>query len=306
MTSSWNVTKELIENEKAEQHGSTIDVSFCIRATENEAKAAKTVSKPSSGKILHIKDEIVANVLWKTLEIRDFLTSSKHIHTPWGRALSVALTNISKTMGVQPTMSTQEAFLTAFELIRFDVLTNKPYSKTYSTIAGDEKEQCHIRLISRALSLLPMELKSAPWSGPFNRDLLVFNSFVKALDRSYRNLCEMLTLSLFLNNGVVKEQKDYFEIADSLPYMSDANVTLGLVTKHYLEQIVTGRDPASATQSAEKTFLSCTALAADLRRGLLFWDALVKGTKVLKDAGSLSNESYQAFYQANQWLQNKF
>ncbi|KAI9021617.1 temperature dependent protein affecting M2 dsRNA replication-domain-containing protein [Phycomyces nitens] len=156
MTSSWNVAQTLIDSEKAEQHVSTIDVAFCIRATENETKAAKTISKPSS-KILQGKDEIVANVLWKTLEIRDFLTS-KHIHTPWGRALSVAL-NTSKKMGTHPTMSTQEAFLTAFELIRFDVLTNKPYSKTYSTIAGDEKTQSHIRLISRALSLMPMELK---------------------------------------------------------------------------------------------------------------------------------------------------
>lgn len=52
------------------------------------------------------------------------------------------------------------------------------------------------------------------WSGPLNRDLLVFNSFVKALNRSYRNLCEMLTLSFFLNGLVVKDRDDYFEIND--------------------------------------------------------------------------------------------
>ncbi|MBM6387602.1 MAG: hypothetical protein JSY10_27080 [Paenibacillus sp.] len=69
-------------------------------------------------------------------------------------------------------------------------------------------------MLSRALSLLPMNLKSSPWSGPLNRDLLVFNSFVKALNRSYRNLCEMLTLSLFLNNLVKKDRTDYYQIAD--------------------------------------------------------------------------------------------
>lgn len=57
-------------------------------------------------------------------------------------------------------------------------------------------------------------LQSMQWKGPFDRDLLVFNSFVKALDRSYRNLCEMLVLSLFLNSLVEKERNDYFDIAD--------------------------------------------------------------------------------------------
>ncbi|KAG0166946.1 hypothetical protein DFQ30_006536, partial [Apophysomyces sp. BC1015] len=222
-TSSWNVTQNFIDAEKTAQNASTVDIAFCMKATESASKAAKTISAP--GKILEEKDEIIANVLWKTLEIRDFLTSSKHIYTPWGRALAVALTTVKK-----PSLDIQEALLTAFELIRFEVLTDKAYSKTYSCIAGNgvmhlgakashtnlslEKHQKHIRLLSRALSLLPMELKGVSWIGPLDRDLLVFNSFVKALDRSYRNLCEMLTLSSFLNNLVKKERDDYFDIAD--------------------------------------------------------------------------------------------
>jgi hypothetical protein len=59
-----------------------------------------------------------------------------------------------------------------------------------------------------------MDLKSAQWSGPLNRDLLAFNSFVKALNRSYRNLCEMLTLSFFLNGLVKKGRDDYYQITD--------------------------------------------------------------------------------------------
>ncbi|KAG1062920.1 hypothetical protein G6F42_027308 [Rhizopus arrhizus] len=115
----------------------------------------------------------------------------------------------------------REAFLTALELVRFQVLTNKEYSKTYSHPLGDESQKKHIILLSRAFSLLPMDLKSTPWSGPLNRDLLVFNSFVKALNRSYRNLLEMLTLSFFLNGLVQKNRKDYYQIADSLPYLAD-------------------------------------------------------------------------------------
>lgn len=34
-------------------------------------------------------------------------------------------------------MYAQQALLSALELIRFEVLTDKPYSKTYARIAGD-------------------------------------------------------------------------------------------------------------------------------------------------------------------------
>jgi hypothetical protein len=71
-------------------------------------------------------------------DIGDFLTSSKHIYTPWGQALSAALK--FSTAAITP--STQEALLTAFELVRFEVLTNQEYSKTYSHTLGDGK--CHV------------------------------------------------------------------------------------------------------------------------------------------------------------------
>jgi len=51
------------------------------------------------------------------------------------------------------------------------------------------------------------------WAGPLSRELLAFNSFIKALNRSLRNLCEMLTLSLFLNSDRRKDRGDYLEIA---------------------------------------------------------------------------------------------
>jgi hypothetical protein len=46
--------------------------------------------------------------------------TSKHIHTHWGTAFTAAATD-----------DNQEALLTAFELIRFDILTSNEYSKTY-------------------------------------------------------------------------------------------------------------------------------------------------------------------------------
>lgn len=76
------------------------------------------------------------------VHVYSFLTSSKHIHTPWGHALQVALTTTASRDADnknKPSFHTQEALLTAMELIRFEVLTNKPYTKSYSRIAGDGK-----------------------------------------------------------------------------------------------------------------------------------------------------------------------
>ncbi|KAI9243738.1 temperature dependent protein affecting M2 dsRNA replication [Phascolomyces articulosus] len=273
-----------------------------MKATTDEANAAKTISRTPSDKMLQQKDEIVANVLWKTLEIRDLLTSSKHIHTPWGEALTVALATASGKNN-KPSFHTQEALLSAVELIRFEVLTDKPYTKSYSRIAGNENEQKHIRLITRAMSLLPMDLKNTQWKGPLDRDMLVFNSFIKALNRSYRNLCEMLALSLFLNSIAEKERSDYFDIADSLPYQSDVNVAMGLVSKHYLEQTVGNNNPDknAALSTTESTFSVCNNVKSDLTQAFQFWDGLVAGIRAIKDKVEIAN----MFLEADEWLQSR-
>lgn len=55
----------------------------------------------------------------------------------------------------KPPFHTQEALLTALELIRFEVLTDKPYDKTYSRIAGDGKSTMHnFAIFSRFLTSL--------------------------------------------------------------------------------------------------------------------------------------------------------
>ncbi|KAI9315270.1 temperature dependent protein affecting M2 dsRNA replication [Dichotomocladium elegans] len=230
-----------------------------------------------------------------------FLTSSKHIHTPWGRALSVALEHLSSSDAKEPSFHIQEALLSALELIRFEVLIDKPYSKSYSRIAGNDDDQRHIRLVIRTMSLLPMALKNEAWKGPFDRDLLVFNSFIKALNRSYRNLCEMLVLSLFLNNHVEKERSDYFEISDSLPYASDVNVAMGLVTKHYLEQTLSA-DNKAALASTEAAFPVCASVKRDLEKGFAFWNALVAGISAIKDSDEVDPTM---FLEANEWLQKR-
>ncbi|CAO3688983.1 unnamed protein product [Umbelopsis ramanniana] len=286
-TKTWSITPAFIEEEKARQKTSRVDVRFCLKATQESALAAKTLNPPL--KALESTDEVVGVVFCKMLEIRDFVTS-KHIHTHWGTAFTAAATD-----------DNQEALLTAFELIRFDILTSNEYSKTYEKGPKDDHTK-HIRLISRALSLLPMTLKDGPFVGQMNRDILVFNSFVKALNRSYRNLCEMLLLSLFLNDCVKRDRHDYAELSIRMPYVADTNAALGMVIKYYLEHTVT--DGSNAMEATEKTFTSAIDLKRDLHKGFDFWDNVVKGIKVLKEAKSFE-ATCNMFLEADEWLKSR-
>lgn len=63
------------------------------------------------------------------------------------------------------------------------------------------------------LLILWFYYQGVSWNGPLSRELLAFNSFVKSMNRSLRNLCEMLTLSMFLNGDCVKDRQDYLDIA---------------------------------------------------------------------------------------------
>ncbi|CAM0140437.1 unnamed protein product [Umbelopsis sp. WA50703] len=289
-TRAWSLTPEFLEEEKAKQKISHVDVRFCLKAVEDAAQAAKTVG--ISNKTLESTDEVIAVVLSKMLEIRDFLTS-KHKPTHWGTAFTAAANE-----------SNQEALLSAFELIRFDILTSKEYSKSYDTPVQDDSAK-HIRLISRTFSLVPMTFKQdVPFVGQMYRDVLVFNSFVKALNRSYRNLCEMLLLSLFLNDCIKRDRRDYAELSFRLPYVSDINAASGMVAKAYLESTLKEESAAKALESTEKVYSTAIDLKAGLTNGFEFWDQVMKGIKVLKAAKSFEN-TCDMFLEADAWLQGR-
>ncbi|CAG8438708.1 9726_t:CDS:10 [Diversispora eburnea] len=315
---TWNVLEKCLEDEKKAQKTSTIDIAFCLKTTATEDQAAKTVMPKNNDKIIESKDEICANVLWKLLELRKFLTHSQHTHTTWGNAFCKAL-NITKPNNNNE--SHHEQLFTALELIRFGYLHGNHYSRSYysspSHVSDEEKK--HILLISRTLSLIPAKFKGGPWIGPLSRELLAFNSFVKALNRSLRNLCEMLTLSMFLNGDCVKERPDYLDITLSLPFLYDVNTGLGIIVMTYLENViaVTKDNENKSTNNSlindalkkiEETFTSCINVKSDLENGFLFWDEIIVAIKSLKNAKNaevISNEISSQFLNANIWLSSK-
>lgn len=54
---------------------STIDFALCLGATASEKLAARTKIKVTQGSGLEKKDEIVANVIWRFLELRGYVDS---------------------------------------------------------------------------------------------------------------------------------------------------------------------------------------------------------------------------------------
>ncbi|CAG8695863.1 30025_t:CDS:10, partial [Gigaspora margarita] len=304
---TWNVLERGLEEEKKAQKTSVIDLAFCLRATATEEQAAKTIMPKNNDKPIDSKDEIIGNVLWKLLELRQFLTHAQHTHTDWGVAFKKALGSAKSTE------SHHEQLFSALELIRFGYLHGNHYSRIYYVAPNcvSEEEKRHILLISRTLSLVPVKFKGVPWAGPLCREMLIFNSFVKALNRSLRNLCEMLTLSMFLNGDCEKDRQDYLDIALSLPFLYDANCGMGIIAKTYLENTVTLSKEndknirSDSLKKIEEIFTSCINVKADLENGFMFWDEVLVAIKSLKSNGIISSDISSQFLNANNWLSSR-
>jgi hypothetical protein len=261
----WNVPVSFVDEELRRQNSSTIDIALCLGATGSNELANRTKTprrqQAAVASQLEKKDEIVANIIWRMLELRGFLNHD-HLHTPYARALHLGL-RLSRLND-----KLQEPLYLAFELIRAGALHANFYtwpatapntdgagkrngvqsSLTQGGAPGEphvfsggpsygetEEEKKYLLLVMRSLSLLPMQYKAEPWTAPVSRELLVFNSFVKSMGRSMRHLVEMIASTMLLRGDARRARDDYLDIGLSLPFQSDTNTGLGVVIKCYIE-----------------------------------------------------------------------
>jgi len=121
---------------------------------------------------------------------------------------------------------------------------------------------------------------------------MAFNSILKALNRSLRNLYEMLFLTIVLRRKTVVSPHDYGLLStkyliysslfilfstsqltthscDRLPFFQESNTALGVVLKSYLTD---ARTEAALAQR----FPTCSNPWADLQKGFAFWDQCVR------------------------------
>ena len=310
----WYVPAALLDEELRRQNSATIDVSLCLNTTADAERAKRTISTRDASARLGKKDELVANSLWRFLELRDFL-NEQHTHSAYGKALHAALQKVRVNDRVQ------EPLYLALELLRANVLHGDVYSGTaYSggPSFGSEAEMQHMLLVMRVLSLLPMAFKPQAWDAPLSREMLVFNSFAKALSRSLRSLVEMVTLTLLLKSESRQPREDYLDLSLSLPFQTDTNTGMGIVVKCYLDAIYTlhgGAIQENEKQNADvveskdtvvemlvETFENIRDVPLELRRGFRLWAALMEAIEVLAAEHSITPTVAEQFRAADAWL----
>lgn len=315
----WNVSNRFIEEELRRQNSSTIDIALCLGATTSDQLASRTktprVKLPDgSTSALEKKDEIVANTIWRMLELRGFLNHA-HLHTPYARALYLAL----KSSRLNDKL--QEPLFLALELLRGGVLhANYFGGRSYSggPSFGSDAEKRHMLLVMRTVSLLQMTFKPAQWTAPLSRELLVFNSFVKSTSRAMRNLVEMISMSLLLRGDGRRNRDDYLDISLSLPFQTDVNTGMGIVVKCYLDGLIAYHEgPVTADQAEDasvmeekkgvlgmldETFTNVKDVRAELGRAFRFWTAVREGVETLDKENAISKDVVSQFRDADAWL----
>ncbi|KAF8622509.1 hypothetical protein AX15_006953 [Amanita polypyramis BW_CC] len=310
----WHVTYSIVEEELRRQNSSTIDFALCLGATATDKLAARTKVKPNPSHVpLDKKDELVANVIWRFLELRGFLVNS-HNHSALARAMYAALrhTRVNDKF--------QDPLYLFLELVRAGVMHGHLWSgRAFSggpSFGTDGEKSCML-LVMRVLSIVPLNFKSQPWSAPLSRELLVFNSFVRSLTRALRTLLEVTVLNMLLRGDARKTREDFLDIAIALPFQGEVNTGFGVLAKVYLDALThinNGTrvvDPNAegvkeakvmALEICEETFPGVKYPKTEVERGFRFWDVALTAMRQLHSEGQVLQELIDQFEAAEGWL----
>ncbi|GAA6002771.1 hypothetical protein JCM10207_007668 [Rhodosporidiobolus poonsookiae] len=329
--SKWNVNARHIEDELRRQASSTIDLCLCLGGTSTTSLAQRTMVPKNAERPLDKKDEIVANTLWRFLELRSFLTSA-HQHTPHASALYLAMKN-SKVND-----KFQEPLFLAMELLRMNVLHSgrigtRAYSGGPNFNGGTEGDKRSMLLVMRVLSIVPLVFTAGPWNGPLSRELIVFNSFIRAASRSMRTLLEAISVNFLLRADAQRSYSDYLGVAFSLPFQSDTNTGMGILFKAYGDTVChmsggidvvlrtakkegdggANQDERETVEQAkdqvlgllQEAFKNVKSVRAELERGFRFWHLVMLAVRSLRQCSTgpaIAPEVADQFEQADVWL----
>jgi hypothetical protein len=148
-----------------------------------------------------------------------------------------------------------------------------------------------------------LKVQPQQWAGPLSRELLVFNSFVKALSKSLRHLLEAVGVHSLLSGDARRNRDDFADImlskslrpaaADDdqgLPFQFEPNTGFGILAKTYLDaatfhygdsitmENVESEGVKKAKQDAlafvAQNFTSVKGPLVEVDRGFRFWDAV--------------------------------
>ncbi|TRM65452.1 XPG I-region protein [Schizophyllum amplum] len=311
--SGWNVPSAIVEEELRRQNSSTIDFALCLGATSTERQAMRTKTKPNPQNQLDKKDEVVANVIWRFLELRGFLITS-HTHSHLARAMYIAIRN------ARVNDKFQEPLYLFLELVRAGVMHGHLWTIGASSGGpsfGSAEEKSCMLLVMRVLSIVPLGFKSQAWSAPLSRELLVFNSFVRSLTRALRTLLETTSLNMLLRHDARRPRDDLLDIALSLPFQNEVNTGFGVLVKVYLDALIFMNnrtrvvDPnAEGVKEMKETALElcvdsfdcCKYPRQEVERGFRFWDVCLTAVRQLHSEANVHRDIVDQFEAAEAWL----
>ncbi|KAK4683589.1 hypothetical protein P7C73_g6649, partial [Tremellales sp. Uapishka_1] len=304
---TWIVSSGIVDEELRRQNSSTIDIKLCIGALVEDRLAARTRRGKDAPRPLDKKDEIVANIIWRFLDVRGYVASLftsaeatdggssrfvnvNHTQTLMGKALhaSVTYSRVNDKF--------QESLYLILELLRAGVVHGSKWGPPDAPALsggpsfGSEEDQSSTLLIMRCLSVLPLLYRPQQWAGPLSRELLVFNSFIRSLSKALRYLFEAISVHMLLTGDARRMRDDYIDIALSLPFQGEVNTGFGILAKTYLDAATfhfgdsINEDNQSmetvkqakkdAMVFVEQSFTSVKGPIQEVERGFRFWDAV--------------------------------
>ncbi|KAI8814454.1 temperature dependent protein affecting M2 dsRNA replication-domain-containing protein [Cladochytrium replicatum] len=346
-----------------EEHGEVpVDIAFCLTSVDAYARKVKELALVGGErKLPSTRNEFVALVLLRLLELRQFTTDSQTF-TALGKAIYRGLNHgakvstsiqqtLTRTLGIggeQVALSVdpanvlkpnQEELFVALELVRMEQLHGRDYNPTYhSTIIDTYLQQTpnapdpavvsnlyhqhrrHISLISRVFSLVIFNMRAfGTWPGPYDRNLLVFNSVARAVHRALRILAETVLLSMAMNDGIPKKDSSFSEEFLSLgmdggvglPFSTDLHTCMGIIVEVYLGAIVAWESTGATTEAASakawayvaKTYGGCAVdLARDFSKGFMLWVQVVEAVKSLGADKVVGKEVVEEYVKAEEWF----
>lgn len=173
----------------------------------------------------------------------------------------------------------------------------------------------HIKLISSVVSLVPLQVRDpfAVFPLDYSLELLEFNSFAKAMNRSLRNVWEMALLGLALDEFRRSDDTDAdIQTTDSFirtgfrcMAFSDVGDTMGILFLEFLNMVNSGMSSAEAYASVEGQFEGYCDFSTQFKTGASFWLAAVDVVNHLATADVISKEFAGAFNDATRWIDQR-
>ncbi|KAI8950803.1 nuclease-like protein [Xylaria longipes] len=281
---TWDVKKDIVKQHFPNaKHGSVL---FEVTALRNAEFSKSTITR---AKIRNITsgDLILSITLWRYLHLRGYVNDS-HQLTPWGEALAKSLEALEPTVTKHPKVpGLFEAVLLAYELLRLDLLNTRNQHPELNGLPmnGNNDDKASLLLISRSALLLKLRHQANGYTGPLSKNFLCFRSLSSSVREACRDLFEAIVASLFLYAQAEREREDYLHIGQSLPFLTDTDVALGIAVKTLLDDI--GPDETAEQKAAKKAdFPSkfvpfATNFYEDLDIACDFFNALHAGVKTL-------------------------